>query len=152
MIQRIQSLYLLISSILGVVCLSLPLGYFTTVQGERFAYLYNLWIRQAATGQHEFYPWALFAILVIAPALTLMDILLFRQRALQMRVITLCIILLIGYYVWLAFIIFTGYGEALSFTPKITAALPFVCIVLDYLAFRNILKDDMLVRSLDRLR
>lgn len=152
MIQRIQSLYLLASAILGVACLCSPLGYFCTTGGVRVSDLYNLWLRICETGNHVFTPWALFALLLMVTTLTFLDIFLFRRRALQMRVLTLCIILLVGYYAWLGVVVFMGHKNELSFTPSVVAAFPFVCIILDYLAFRGILKDEMLVRSLDRLR
>lgn len=151
MIQRIQSLYLLLSTILGVVCLSMPLGYFTTVEGERVSDLFNLWTRSAETGTHNFSPWALFALLVVTTTLTFLDIFLFTRRALQMRVLSLCMIILVGYYGFMAFFVFMVNSD-LTYTPSITAAFPFICIVLDYLAFRGILKDELLVKSLDRLR
>lgn len=152
MIQRIQSLYMFISVVLGIVCLCLPLGAFYNMQGTHEADLYNLWIRICDTGLHIFTPWALFALMLSITSLTFIDIFLFNRRALQMRILVFCMILLVGYYMWLAFIGFIEYKGELSFTPSITAGLPFVCIVLDYLAFRGILKDEMLVRSLDRLR
>ena len=151
MIQRIQSLYLLISAILGVVCLSMPLGQFLTAHSEPYAQLYNLWVKSLETGSHSFAPWALFALLLIATSLTFLDIFLYKHRALQMRMLSLCMILLVGYYAYLVFFVYMYKGDG-SFIPSVTAALPFVCIVLDYLAFRGILKDEMLVRSLDRLR
>ena len=151
MIQRIQSLYLLLSALAGMVCLCQPLGTFFTAQHERYAELFNLWVRIPATEQHIFSPWALFALLLIVTTLTLIDIFLFTRRALQMRVATLCMVLLVGYYAYLATFAFIYKGEG-AFTPSVWAALPFASIVLDYLAFRGILKDEMLVKSLDRLR
>ena len=151
MIQRIQSLYLLVSTILGVVCLSLSLGRFSTEQGERIADLFNLWVKTAETGEYSFSPWALFALLLVVTTLTFLAIFLYKSRALQMRTLSLCIVLLIGYYAYFVFFVLMSRGET-SFIPSPTAALPFVCIVLDYLAFRGILKDELLVRSLDRLR
>lgn len=151
MIQRIQSLYMLLSAVLGVACLSLPLGYFCTAQSEHYADLYNLWVRSTETGVLSFSPWALFALLLVVTTLTFLDIFLFRRRALQMRVLTLCMVLLVGYYAYLGFFAYMYKGDG-TFTPSVWAAFPFVSIVLDYLAFRGVLKDEMLVRSLDRLR
>lgn len=151
MIQRIQSLYLLVSAILGVVCLSMPLGQFFTADNEQIADLYNLWLRSVETGAHNFAPWALFALLLFVTALTLLNIFFYKQRALQMRTLVFCMILLVGYYAYLIFFVLMNKLDG-GFTPSVTAALPFVCIVLDYLAFRGILKDELLVRSLDRLR
>lgn len=152
MIQRIQSLYILLSTILGVVCLSMPLGYFSTEEGERVSDLFNLWFRVTETGAYDFSPWALFALLVLVTTVTFLDIFLFRHRALQMRALTMCMVLLVGYYAFLAFLVYKAKGDVLTYTPSLTAAFPLVCIILDYLAFRGILKDEMLVRSLDRLR
>ena len=151
MIQRIQSLYMLVSVALGIACLSLPLGYFCSSMSERYADLYNLWVRTSETGSISFSPWALFALLLVVTTLTFLNIFLFRRRALQMRVLTLCMVLLVGYYAFLAFFAYMYKGDG-TFTPSVWAAFPFVCIVLDYLAFRGVLKDEMLVRSLDRLR
>lgn len=152
MIQRIQSLYLLASAILCIVCLSMPLGYFCTEAGERQADIFNLWLRINETGEHVFTPWALFALLLIVSTLTAIDIFLFRRRALQMRIASICIVLLVGYYGFLGFLVYQAHKNGLTYTPSVTAAFPFAAIVLDYLAFRGILKDEMLVRSLDRLR
>lgn len=151
MIQRIQSLYLLISMVLGVICLCMPLGRFTTADGEHYADLYNLWVRMCESGVHLFSPWALFVLLVLVCTLTFVSIFLFTRRALQMRTVSFCMVLLVGYYIYFCFFAWTSKGEG-NFTPSLTAALPLVCIILDYLAFRSILKDEMLVRSLDRLR
>ncbi len=150
MIQRVQSLYLLLSATLGVVCLSRPIGRFVAADGWGECVLFNLWVRLAGGG-HNLAPWALFAILVIVCALTLIDIFLFRYRALQMRVVSLCMVLLAGYYMYFAVFTYLYAGDG-SFRPTVVAALPFACIVLDYLAFRGILRDETLVRSLNRLR
>lgn len=159
MIQRIQTLYLLLACILLVVCMCLPIGFFLTDEGERIANLYNLWLRYNPQFIVEgmkgisFRPWALFAILLIASTLGLTNIFLYRRRALQMRICTFLIILLVGWYVvYGAFLYLVGSGLEAHFRPGWTAALPFCGGVLLYLAFRGIMKDEMLVRSLDRLR
>ena len=69
-----------------------------------------------------------------------------------MRVAVFCMILLVGYYAYLGFLLYMAHADGCAYTPSVTAAFPFVCIVLDYLAFRGILKDELKIRSLDRLR
>lgn len=152
MIQRIQSLYMLLSSVLAVWCLCSPLGTFFTEAGEPVARLHNLWMTDLVSHARDFSPWALFALLVIVATLTFLGIFLFRRRALQMRLLSLCIILLVGYYAFLGFLAYKAGADGLALRPTLFAAFPFVGIVLDWLAFRGILKDEMLVRSLDRLR
>lgn len=151
MIQRLQSLYMLASTVLAVVCLSMPLGRFFTAHDEHTATLYNLWVRATETGDHSLVPWALFALLLVVATLTFLGIFLYRRRALQMRLLSLTMVLLVGYYAYLAFFAYMYKGDG-TFTPTIWAALPFASLVLNYQAFRGVLHDEMLVRSLDRLR
>lgn len=128
MIQRIQTLYLLICLVLTVVCMYFEVG-------------------------AENHPWALTAIMAVTGILEFMGIFLFRRRALQMRLCTFCIILLVGWYVALvAFAYILGDGLVGEFRPQLWAAIPAINAILLYLAFRGILRDEMLVRSLDRLR
>ncbi len=152
MIQRIQTVYLLLSVVAVAVCLALPLGHYTTEAHQMVATLTNLCIKAAADGSRAFTPWALGALLIIEGMLSLTAIFLFRRRALQMRVCSLCILLLVGYYVVLAVAALRLGTDGGSFRPTLTAGLPLVAMVLDYMAFRAILRDEMLVRSLDRIR
>lgn len=150
MLQRIQSVYILLSFILGVVGLCNPLGRFTA-DGEHLFDVYNLWMTSVGDKAHVLTPWvALFAILVVATTLTFLSIMLFTRRALQMRVLIFSILLLVGYYACLG--VFVYLHKDMHFSPSLFAALPFACGVFDYLAFRGVLKDELLVRSLDRLR
>jgi glucan phosphoethanolaminetransferase (alkaline phosphatase superfamily) len=112
--------------------------------------MYNLWF--VSESKHVFYfcP-VLMGLLVITTALAFIDIWLFKHRALQMRLATFCMILLVFWYIAFGIIVF--YSSPLTlFRPHWTAALPAAALILLYLAFRGILKDEMLVRSLDRLR
>lgn len=128
MLQRIQTVYLLICVVLTAVCM-----YFECTA--------------------ENHPWALTTIMGLTGVLELMDIFLFRKRALQMRVCTFCIILLIGWYAMLVvFAYIQGDGLVGAYRPHVWAAIPAVNAILLYLAFRGILHDEMLVKSLDRLR
>jgi peptidoglycan/LPS O-acetylase OafA/YrhL len=128
MIQRIQTVYLLLCFILTVLCVYFEIG-------------------------DESHSWALTAIMAFTGVLEFLGIFLFRRRALQMRLCTFCIILLVGWYLALvAFSYILGEGLVGDYRPKMWASIPFVNIVLLYLAFRGILHDEILVKSLDRLR
>ena len=160
--QRIQTLYLIAAFALCIGCLCSPIAHFITGDGvgeyasiwgnyERVD-MYNLWL--VSEGKHMFFfcP-VLMAILVITTALIFIDIWLFKHRALQMRVATFCMILLVAWYIAYGVIIYLLYSTAGMFwSTHWTAALPAAALILLYLAFRGILKDEMLVRSLDRLR
>ncbi len=101
----------------------------------------------------ENHPWALTAIMGLTAVMELLDIFLFKRRALQMRICTFCIILLVCWYaVLVAFAYILGDGLVGAFRPQFWAAIPAINAILLYLAFRGILHDELLVRSLDRLR
>ena len=163
MIQRIQTLYLLLAFAFCLACLCLPIAHFVVndVQAGALSGLwesysqvdmYNLWF--VSEGKHVFYfcP-VLMCILVITTALAFIDIWLYKRRALQMRLATFSMILLVFWYIAYAVIsLYLVSPTLMLFRPHWTAALPAAALVLLYLAFRGILKDEMLVRSLDRLR
>lgn len=85
----------------------------------------------------------------IALAAQLLAIVALKSRTLQMRLSNLAALLLLGLQVWMAVSYFTADPRpALSFT----AIFPIVAAILDFLAARAILKDELLVRSASRLR
>ena len=72
-----------------------------------------------------------------------------------MRLLNFGLIVLILYYlvaVVFIYIALRGDSPCIGFRPTVWAALPIVAVILGYLAFRAILRDELLVRSLDRLR
>ena len=173
MIQRIQTVYLALAALLCIACLCLPVGTFTDAAGEPCAAMYNLWLHipapigstlttlsdgapvlaADAAGEHVFTPWALFALLVLTATGLILDIFLYRQRLVQSRLALLGSILMAGWYVLyaaFAYLIPRDTDAQFHLTPW--AAFPALAGILAYLAFRAILKDEMLVRSLDRLR
>lgn len=148
MIQRIQSVYMLVAAILGVICLCLPVGHLIMADGP--GTLTNLKLT-LATGETSNGPWALFAILLFSTSLNFITIFAYRNRTWQMRTLVVAILFMIGYYAFFAFYVWVT-ANGLGFRPTLMASFPLVMIVLDYMAFRRVLKDEMLVRSLDRLR
>jgi hypothetical protein len=159
MIQRIQTVYLFLACVLCILCMTKPVGFYISEQGGQMAVMYNLLLRYTpqlgVSGlQAEHYVTVpMFVVLLIVSSLAFLGIFLFRRRALQMRLCSFCIILLVCWYALYAFYIYKqGNGLEASFRPGWAAALPFCSIVLLYLAFRGVLKDEMLVNSPYRLR
>lgn len=153
MIQRIQTIYLLLATILCIGCLSTPIAHLLTIEGTETVDMYNLWL-VSAEKEHMFYfcP-VLMALLVIATAVTFFDIWLYKRRTLQMRLATFSIILLVCWYIAYGIISRLLVAElTASWRPHWTAALPAAALILLCLAYRGIRHDEKLVRSLDRLR
>ena len=85
----------------------------------------------------------------IALAAQLLAIVALKSRTLQMRLSNLAALLLLGLQIWMAVSYFTADPRpSLSFT----AIFPIVAAILDFLAARAILRDELLVRSASRLR
>ena len=154
MIQRIQTIFLLLSAFADIICLSSCIGHFYySVDGRPVFELYNLYLKSVFGGGRSYYNYSLFVILLIACTLTMLAIFLYKKRALQMRVTSLCMILTLGWYApYVFFIREIASGIDVYFRWPWTVALPAVSAVFLFLAFRWIMKDEMLVRSLDRLR
>ena len=149
MIQRIQSVYLLAVSILMIVCMCTPVGTIIA-NSQEISEFGNLCIT-LPDGTKDYAPWALFGILIIVAILSFGTIFLFKKRMLQIRLTIFSSVILIGYYLTLVAYIFMLADET-SFKASWTICLPFVCIILNWLAIRGIGADEALVKAYDRLR
>ena len=116
MIQRKQTLFLLVAVILGMV---------------------------------HFLAWPLFVVQMLASALSLYAIFLFKRRKTQAALCLACIFINLVWYVVLAVLIQRGQcSESLPYT----VALPLCAAILCFLARKGILDDEKLVRAADRIR
>ena len=149
MIQRIQSVYLLIITVLVVLTMSFPIGHFYT---ENAIWEMGSLTLVSPDGVINYGPWPLFLILQVVAALAFITIFLFKKRMAQVRITKFSMILLVGYYVLFASYVWGAYRTLGSFVPSWTVCLPFISLVLGYLAIRAIMKDENLVKSYDRLR
>lgn len=149
MIQRIQSVYLLVVTILMVICMCSPVGSIIASTNE-ISEFGNLCIT-LPDGTKDYAPWALFAILLVVAALSFVTIFLFKKRMLQIRLTIFSSVMLIGYYLALVAYIFM-LAEETTFSASWTICLPFVGIILNWLAIRGIGADEALVKAYDRLR
>ena len=131
MLQRIQTVYLLIIVALTIAILFLPLA---VLQSGDQLFTFD------ATG--------------ISTMLALLTIFLFKKRILQIRICVFNAILMLGFYGLFAFFYWDlgNQKEIFSLSLKIAFSFPLISLILDYLAIRNIGADEALVRSLDRLR
>lgn len=154
MIQRIQTVYLLIIVALAVAMLFLPLAVMQV--GDKFL-SFDATGASTMTAQPELiYPtWGLFALTAVIALLALITIFMFKKRILQIRLCVFNAILMLGFYAMFAFFAWTLKGQLggdTVMTLKIALAFPLVSLIIDYLAIRNIGADEALVRSLERLR
>ena len=152
MIQRIQSIYLLLVTALLIIALCLPVGSFIGANGVVAGVFKPLGLAMLDGSFQS--TWGMFGILLLSAVISFCTIFLYRNRMLQVRMTIFSGILLIGYYVVSGIFIFMlkkNLGE-LSFQLGWALCLPAISIVLDYLAFRAIYGEEMRGKAADRLR
>ncbi len=150
MIQRIQTLYLLLAEAVLIVCLCLPIGSVEPQGMGASDLFYNIGLYQ----EHGFMvrP-VLFVDIIVTAILSSVAVCLYRRRPLQMRLCKVGILLCLLWYAYYAYNAFVGlHSGGAVFHVRFAACLPFVAIVLMALAHRSIKADEQLVKSMDRIR
>ena len=154
MIQRIQSLYLLIAAALMAVMLFVPLAVFYAGQEQIVMSAFALRDGEGAVVLSAVYLGVLLAAVALLPLVT---ILLFRRRMTQIRLCIVEIVLLVGSLVMMGLYGYLAMQTVESLTLaasnfRFVVVFPLVAIIFVVLAARAIFKDELLVRSLDRIR
>ena len=93
--------------------------------------------------------WPYLVLLLVVAFLNVMALTTFKHRIFQMRTATLSAIILLGLQVWLVVDCIKTHNTPVF---SLTAVFPIVAMILNLLAARGILADELLVRSADRLR
>lgn len=147
MIQRIQSVYILLAGVLVATLFKLKLAD-VSVNGE----LMELMSKGIFKGEELVYNGLPLLIFIgIISLMHLLVIFFYKKRIVQIRMLVFTIILLLGLFGMFFYFTYAGFdGAKVAF--KIPVAFPIVAIVLDWLAIRAIGKDEALIRSLNRIR
>lgn len=153
MIQRIQSLFLLITAIVAGLMFFMPVASLTIPDESTYAFFTTKVVQVATPPVFIAYNWASMALNAMTFLLPLVIILLYKKRFLQMRLCVVNIILLIGMIVlmWVQVSNMTGETEA-GRQLGISFCFPLIGIILTWLALRAIIKDITLLKSFDRIR
>ena len=151
MIQRIQSVYLLLA-----IALISAMSYLTLaelVTSDTAIYTFNLrgFFQETSQGSERVLTsWSLFAMAQIINLLLFITIFLFRHRILQMRLCIYNMVLSLGLFGMILFVVKHVSGvTATAF--RIPMLFPLLAFVLVLLAFRAIRKDHILTQF-DRIR
>ncbi len=152
MIQRIQSVYLLVATFLLASVFAYPYAELLSADGQLFIFNFN---GLSIENQDELYFLTVppIILLVITTLISFTSIFLYKKRIFQMRMNSFNIILMIG-YLGLNYYYIQNFSKQLDgvVSYQITAIFPFVAAVLTFLAIRAIGKDEALIRSMDRIR
>jgi len=146
MIQRIQSLYLLLAAAAGTA-----------------TWFFNLWKAQLSNNTVSYFnaqsSYLVFSVYMIIVLLAFICIFLYKNRKLQFRLTVINILFAIG-AIALQYLkvrdhandLVAGGVSIVSATYLPGAFLPVLILVFLFLAARGIYKDEKLIKSLDRLR
>ena len=147
MIQRIQSVWLLVATILSAGLFMFGMMNVTYIQnGEEISKTYKLLE----------YSYLLAVVAIALVALPLIAIFMFKNRKMQVNLALLALVLNIGF---VAFYLMgtDSFVSKLKVQPTgtsfgVASFIPLVSVIFLFMAIRGIRKDEKLVKSLDRLR
>ena len=155
MIQRIQSLYLVLVSLLSLLLFRGSYLIFSEKTGNVIKVVFAGIIRDSSGMEPQIIqPLYLYsALLILIPLISLIALFLYKNRKFQSWLVLSLIVFVIlqltlsvHYYSLIA----ETYGA--SFKPGFMMLIPVVLLVFLILAYRGIKKDDEMVKSYDRLR
>jgi hypothetical protein len=154
-IQRIQTLYLLIVAGLFIALLFLPLA---VLQSGGSLYMFDVaGVTTFAKPPELVFPtWSMMSVAAIVILLSFTIIFMYKRRILQIRMCIFNSLVIIGFCVLFGFYLWQ-FNKSLQLpdlriTLRLWTSFPIISLILNYLAIRNIGSDEALVRSLDRLR
>ena len=161
MIQRIQTIYLLLAAVAMAMTLHFPLGTIVAGADEIVLNAFNVSILGESVQATWLYI-CLIVMLALPALLSAITIFLYKNRMLQFRLCMSNIVLHVGALACIAVFCWRmsvgiaalePYQEVQRvFTLGWASIMPVISIILLSLALRGIAKDEALVRSLDRIR
>ena len=180
MIQRIQSLWLVLAVCCMALCFMFPVAQYQlsipstqqTVEArldliaksnpDMLVQMQNIEpVVTFSQSDSGFQTWLLIVVAALVGVMTLLCIFMYSNRVRQMRLVAVAFLLNVAYVFLLFFWAVDAYGKMVAQTmnadaPEVTwfvgAYAPIVSIVFFILAHRGIKKDEVKVRAADRLR
>lgn len=150
MIQRIQSVFLLLVCILMALVVFSPLLTVLTETGAKLTFdSFGLFTKQIT-----FFTWGIVSIGSVCAILPLINIFLYKKRKLQVKIGYLTTLMIILFYVTV-FVYFNALTNkhAVSFeSMQYGIIIPLIALIFNVLAIVKIKKDENLIKSLDRIR
>ncbi len=138
MIQRIQTLFLVIGAGLLIAMLCTPMATIAGVEGADGRIGYNTYT-------------SVMSLIIVSLILQIVAIFGFKNRIRQMRFCVLNSLILLGLQIYLVVIYFSPAKDP-SILFTITTIFPVCTIILDLIAARYIARDEAIVAASTRLR
>jgi len=158
MIQRIQTIFLSLAFLAAITLFFFPLaGIYSTSAAYKF-YIYEL--KNMVPGEPSMFTFMttfpLLLLNILVAALSVTCIFLYKNRVRQAKLVRLAILLdiimiALVFFVY-AKIVETNLNATLDYLDEAGIYFPLISLIFLILANRAIMKDEKLVRSVDRLR
>jgi hypothetical protein len=156
MIQRKQTLFLLVAVIASLLCFFMPIGVILPKGMGGVVSLYNLgFVDDNGTIIVSGTCLPLFILLAVSTALSLATIFLYKNRKLQLSLCATNLLLSVLWYIDYALLFFgmvTVPEVEGNVEVKFAACLPLIAIIMVVLARKGVADDEKLVRAADRIR
>jgi len=151
MIQRIQTVYLILTTFIAILFLSGDI--FSFENGTSLSFTGMIEKIGSTNMENVGHNWFLIVLLFTIPVLSFVLVLLYKKRKLQLKMTLLLIGLILvtcgtlGYYCY-------DYlnNSSTEIVLSYRLILPLLMLIFSILAYRGIRKDEEIVRSYDRLR
>ena len=156
MIQRKQTLFLLVAVIASLLCFFMPIGVILPKGMGGVVSLYNLgFVDDNGTITVSGTCLPLFILLAVSTALSLVTIFLYKNRKLQLSLCATNLLFSVLLYIDYALLFFgmvTVPEVEGNVEVKFAACLPLIAIIMVVLARKGVADDEKLVRAADRIR
>lgn len=157
MLQRIQTVFILLAIVFIVLSLALPIAFYSNLTvSSQFDYTILKFLSTKNTNTLGFNSLPLFVPAILSALLSLVQIVMYKKRKVQINLGVYSMVLNVLYLGLLVYYMTSVLNHSVSgdvqVSHKYPLIFPVISLVFSYLAIRNIRKDDDLVKSLDRLR
>jgi len=156
MIQRVQSVYLLLVTILMSFLLVQPYAELKLTDGQTLAFRSSKIVYNAGSEKPAAYRITIEVVLLamITGLLSFVNIFLFSRRVIQLRICLLNTLLMVLLLI-IMLIHYISARHALDTSHhafRLAGIFPVAALVINALAYRNIQKDELIVNSYNRIR
>ncbi len=147
MIQRIQSIYLVLAGLFPAFTLFVPAAAFTGKGGEFTLSSLAFW---PATGLRS--PYELTVLVAAAIVLPLVAVFAYSNRKKQVKLASIAQGVNVLWYVAFAVSCITTNGSDAAYSFRLGCLFPLLALIVLFLAKKAIKRDEALIRAADRIR
>lgn len=148
MIQRKQTVYLILSGVIALLALALDMGTYTDGKVMNFS-------NEIVKGHpHRWLAFSSAALAIIVGLLSFYTISMFKERKKQLKTVKFAIIMNVLWILTNSLWVYLHYsaGEGEGFQATWWSILPLITLIGLILADRGIKADEALIKSMDRIR